>query len=315
VLGVVRGAKLVGAPFKDVAIIVLKRALTLYLTYIILVIGFTLLGWYVFAGNPNVKYGIMDGHNWLQLIWDTVSFQYIYGWADYLRFYAIYIAISPLALWLLRKGMWYIVLAVSIAIWWLFPIDFHTIPWQTVELLQPIPWQLIFFIGLIIGFHWPDITEWCAKYQKILTRYVAIPVIVIATITILINIFAAFANDFVHNAWTQMLSDRAWELRLNDFHKESLPFGRLVVFFLWFWASFLVVKKFEKPITKYIGWLLIPFGTNSLYVYTLHAIILFFVHLLFVPTIPILNFLVMCGIVALIYFAIRVNFMGKIIPH
>jgi hypothetical protein len=315
VLGVVRGAKLVGAPFKDVAIIVLKRALTLYLTYIVLVIGFTLLSWYVFADNPNVKYGIMDGHNWLQLIWDTVSFQYIYGWADYLRFYAIYIAISPLALWLLRKGMWYIVLAVSIAIWWLFPIDFHTIPWQTVELLQPIPWQLIFFIGLIIGFHWPDITEWCTKYKKALTRYVAVPVIVIAAITILINIFAAFANDIVHNAWTQMLSDKAWELRLNDFHKESLPFSRIVVFFLWFWASFLVVKKFEKPITKYIGWLLIPFGTNSLYVYTLHAIILFFVHLLFVPTIPILNFLVMSGIVALIYFAIRVNFMGKIIPH
>lgn len=315
VLGIVRGAKLVDTPFNKVATLVLKRALTLYLTYIVLVIGFTLIGWYIYPGNPNVKYGIMGGNNLLQLVWQTMSFQYVYGWADYLRFYAIYIAISPLALWLLRKGKWYLVLAASFLAWLLFPINLQTTPWQEIELLQPIPWQLIFFSGLVVGFHWPDISDWCTKYRKYLVRYVALPLVTIGVATMLWNVFAVFANEFVHTDWSQMLSNSAWSLRMNEFHKETLPFGRFLLFLLWFWTAFLLIQWFEKPVTKYTGWLLIPFGTNSLYVYTLHAIILFFVHIYFVPTIPILNFFVMVGIVAIIYMAIRTKFLMNIIPR
>jgi len=315
VLGVVRGAKMIEAPFRDVAKLVLKRALMLYVTYVVLVIGFTLIGWYSFPTNPNVKYGLMQGHSLLQLVWQTMSFQYIYGWADYLRFYAIYLAISPLALWLLRKGKWYLVLLASFALWWLLPIDFHTIPWQTIELLQPIPWQVIFYLGLVIGFHWPDITDWATKHRRILTRHVAIPVVIIGVATFAINVFTVFANDIFHTAWADALSDKAWDLRMNSFHKETLPLNRILLFLLWFWTSFFIVKRYEKFILKYTGWLLVPFGMNSLYVYTLHAIILFFVHIYLVPTIPILNFLVMVGIVALIYAAVRTKFLFKVIPR
>lgn len=316
ILGIVRGAKLVKEPFKHVASLVLKRALTLYVTATVLVIGFTLIGWYFYPGNPDLKYGIMDGGNVLRLIWETVTFQYIYGWADYLRLYAIFIAISPLALWLLRKGMWYIVLGLSLLVWFMFPIDFHSLQWETVALLQPVAWQLIFFTGLVIGFHWPDITAWWERHRKYLVRYVAIPLIAVALVTFIWNVFAVFAGEFiVRNSWTQMLSDRAWELRLEEFHKEALPMARFALFMVWFWAAFLIVKYFEKPIVKYTGWLLLPFGTNSLYVYTLHAIILFFVHLYFIDTIPIVNFLVTVGVIALIYLCVRTKFLFGIIPR
>lgn len=316
VLGIVRGAKLVSSPFRDVAKIVLKRALMLYITYVVLVIAATLLGWYLYPNDPNVKYGIMSGHSWLELIWQTLTFQYTYGWADYLRFYAIYLAIAPFALWLLRRGQWYVVLIASFLGWLLFPMDYNTIPWETLELLQPIPWQLIFFTGLVIGFHWPDITSWWHTHRKVLVRYVAIPVVIVGIITFLINVFAVFANEFiVHNAWTQFLSDRAWELRLNDFHKETLPIERFLLFMLWFWAAFLLIKRYEKTVVKYTGWLLVPFGANSLYVYTLHAIIMFFIHIYLVPTVPILNFFVMVAIVAVIYLAIRTKFLMNIIPR
>lgn len=316
ILGIVRGIKLVNEPFKKVAKIVLKRALTLYITATVLVIGFTLIGWHFYADAPGLKYGIMESHSILKLLWETLTFQYVYGWADYLRLYAIFIAISPLALWLLRRGLWYIVLLASFLVWLVFPLDFHTLSWQTVELLQPIPWQLIFFSGLVIGYHWPDISGWCKKHRKVLIPSVAIPVVAIALITFTWNVFAVFANEFiVHTAWTQMLSDKAWELRMEHFHKEQLPLARFALFMLWFWAAFLVVRHFEKPIVTYTGWLLLPFGTNSLYVYTLHAIIVFFVHLYFVDTIPIYNFLITVGVIALIYAAIRTKFLMTIIPR
>jgi hypothetical protein len=314
VLGVVRGAKLIDTPMKKVTRIVLHRAWTLYLTHIILVITFTLIGWYVFAGNPNIKYGIMEGHSWLKLIWETISLQYIYGWADYLRFYAIFIAISPIALWLLRKGYWYLVLAASFAIWYLFSIDINS-PWEQIALMQPIPWQILFFNGLVIGFHWPQISAWCSARRKVLVPYVAVPVVCIAIALLLWNVFAVFAVEFVKNPWTSEISYQAWSLRTHEFHKEQLPLARIALFFLWFWSAFLLVKWFEKPIIKYTGWLLIPFGTNSLYVYTLHAVILYFVHIFLGPTNVFANFALTIVVIGMIYTAVRTKFLMNIIPR
>lgn len=315
ILGIVRGAKLIDTPLKEVSKIVLKRAWTLYLTHIILVIGFTLIAWHVYAGNPNIKFGIMEDQSWLQLIWQTITMQYIYGWADYLRFYAIFIAFSPLAFWLLRQGKWYFVLLISYTIWLLSPIDIHSTPWEAIALMQPIPWQALFFTGLVIGFHWPDISSWCQKYKKPLTRYVAPPVIVIALGLFSWNVFAVFVQEFINANWAHQLSYDAWSLRMNEFHKEQLPLARFLLFMLWFWAAFLIVKYFEKPIIKYTGWLLIPFGTNSLYVYTLHAVIVFFVHLYFQVGSILQNLVITVAAIALIYLAIRTRFLMNIIPR
>lgn len=314
VLGVVRGAKLVDAPFKKVTQIVLKRAFTLYLTHIILVIGFTLIGWYLVANNPGLKYGIMPDHSLLKLIWDTVTLQYIYGWADYLRFYAMFLALSPIALWLLRHGKWYVVLLASFLVWFLFPLNTNG-SWQLLELLQPISWQVIFFGGLVIGFHWMPISEWCQTRRKVLTRFIAWPVITLAILLLAWNVFAVFAYEFTNAGWAHDLNHRAWELRIGPFHKEQLPLARIALFFLWFWAAFLLVKRFEKPIIKYTGWLLIPFGTNSLYVYTLHAIIVFFMHLYFQVGSIFQNFALTIAVIALIYVAIQTKFLMKIIPR
>ncbi len=314
VLGVVRGAKLVDAPFRDVATIVLKRALQLYITYVIMVIAFTLIAWNFYMDNPGLKWGVMTDQSLLRLVWETMTSQYTYGWADYLRYYAFYIAVSPIALWLLRKGKWYLVLAASFVVWLLAP-DFSTMEWHDIELLQPIPWQIIFFSGLVIGFHWPAISDWCTKRRKVLTRFVAIPLVTIATLTFAWNIFSVFAVEFIANAWTQALHDSAYSLRMDEFDKEQMPLIRFALFMLWFWAWFLVIEWLQKPVVKYTGWLLIPFGTNSLYVYTLHAVIVFFIHLYFSSTTPILNFIITAGSIALIYLAIRKQFLMKVIPR
>lgn len=315
VLGIVRGAKLVDEPLKKVAQIILKRSLQLYVTYIVLVLAFTAIAWYVYPGNPDIKFGAMADQSWWHLIVQTLTFQYTYGWADYLRFYAIFMALSPLALWLLRRGQWYILAAISTLVWYLSPINIVTMPWEQVEIYQPIPWQLLFFIGLIIGFHWPAITEWWQKYRTLLVRYVAIPVIIIAISTFCWNVFAVFAEKFVDNEWTRELAHRAWELRSIDFHKESLTLERIGLFMIWFWAAFFLIERFQKQIVRFTGWLLIPFGVNSLYVYTLHAIIVFFIHLYFRDTTLLANFLVTAGVIALIYAAIRTKFLMTIIPR
>ncbi len=117
VLGIVRGAKLIDKPFWVPAKLLLKRSLQLYITAVVLMLLFTFIGW-LFLSNPGLKPGIrLPDENIWRIIWGGLTFDYIYGWADYLRLYAIYIFVSPLAIWLLRRKLWYVVIAASLLVW------------------------------------------------------------------------------------------------------------------------------------------------------------------------------------------------------
>lgn len=315
VLGIVRGSKLIHEPFKNVAKLLVKRGLQLYITTIILVLIFTLLGWWFFMDNPGLKTGILPpGGNTLEFIWNLLTLQYFYGWADYLRLYAIFMLVSPLAMWLLRRGKWYILLLGNIAIWLLFPSS-PDVPDLTQELMQPLSWQLVFFGGMIIGFHWKQLTAWWNSLKTRTKRIVISSLLSVSLITALINIWVVFILPHYNIQEPSLLANLDYKLYIEFFDKERLPFARLALFATWFWSAFYLFRKFEPFIIRTVGWLLIPFGTNSLYVYTLHAFVIFFIHLWFQKGDLFFNLVVSVVIVALIRIAIHYRFLMKIIPR
>jgi len=130
VLGIVRGRKLVNQAISKAITLLWKRAVQLYLTSIILTLLFTIIGQF-FLNNPGLKYGIYtDWTNWGDLLWQTITLHYSYGWADFLRMYAVFIFFTPIAVWLLRKGWWYVVLAIA-------PYYGPSTPSSQVTLLSP----------------------------------------------------------------------------------------------------------------------------------------------------------------------------------
>lgn len=315
VLGIIRGAKLINHPFLDAVKLLLRRGLQLYLTSIILVVTFTLIGWWFFMDNPGLKYDIISPTtDFLDMLWQTITLRYSYGWADYLRLYAIFLFAAPLAMWLLRKGWWYIVMIISIGVWSLFPTD-PSIPDTTQELLQPLSWQLIFFTGMTIGFYWKNIFEWWLRLAPKTKKIIKIIVISLALATLLINVYLVFGKKIVDAGTAIYLNDLQYKLYINFFDKEQLPIARLTMFGLWFLASFFIFRRFESFIVKKIGWLLLPFGTNSLYVYTVHAFLIFFIHLWIKPGNIIFNFTITATTIALIWLAVRYKFLMKIIPR
>lgn len=315
VLGVVRGSKLINQPFSHVTKLLMKRGIQLYLTTIILVILFTLIGWLFFMNNPGLKNGIATpSTNIPTMLWDIVTLQYFYGWADYLRLYAIFLLVSPVALWLLRKGWWYVLLILNACVWLLFPSD-PLVPDTIQELFQPLSWQLIFFSGLTIGFHWDQITSWWRKQPQLRKTIVRWGVLSLAGIALIVNLFIAFGIKYYDLKFPGVPSDIGYKLYIGYFDKERLPLTRIVLFFLWFWAAFFLFRRFEGFIKRTIGWLLLPFGTNSLYVYTLHAFIIFFVYLWLKPGNILYNFAVSVAIVAIIRIAVHYKFLMKIIPR
>lgn len=314
-LGIVRGRNLLHLPFRVSALKILSRGAKLYVTAVVLMLLFTFIGWF-FLDNPGLKPGIRPSDEpLLAVILGGLSFEYIYGWADFLRLYAIFLIMSPLALWLLRKGKWYFVMAGSFALWLLFPWALENTS-HSAELLMPLSWQLIFFGGLTIGFHWVDIKAWWDKLTKRTRQYILIPILSIATITLVANvIFSAFATVEFGSAASIALYD---SLHATVFSKEALTWQRLTLFALWFTLGLFIFTRFETRIKKWFGWILVPFGSNSLYVYILHAIILFFAHLLLAPinsTNVFINFIGSVVILGLILLAVRSKFLFKVIPR
>ncbi len=315
VLGVVRGAKLVHEPLGKVTKLLLKRSLQLYITSVALVLAFTLVGWWLYVANPGLKYGIAPpGTNLFTLLWQTLTLQYFYGWADYLRLYAIFLFVSPLAFWLLRRGKWYVLLAGSLFVWLLFPASAQ-VPDPVQELFQPLSWQLIFFSGVTIGFYAQDIAAWWHRIPSVYRRMAAIAIVTLALATVCINAVVAFGPQYFDLSAYNVTDHRHYELYVEHFDKERLPLERLALFALWFAAAFFAFNRFKDFISRWLGWLLLQFGTNSLFVYTMHAIVIFFVHLYLQPGNVLYNFVISIACIAVIYGSLQIPFLKKIIPR
>lgn len=310
VLGIVRGRKLIDKPFSVAAKLLLKRGLQLYITAVVLFFIFTVIGW-LFINNPGVKPGIrpMDESFWSILV-NALDFNYIYGWADYLRLYAVYMFVSPLVVWLLRKGKWYIVLIASLICWYLYDYS----PLETPELSQVFSWQLIFFGGMTIGFYLDPIRDWWSSRSLKLRKLITAAVVSIAFITMLVN--------FIFVVWGPALLGQDAVQTINNalmpyLNKERLPFYRIGLFLIWFGAGFWLMNKLERYVLKHLGWLLVPFGGNSLYVYTVEAFIIFFIHLA-VPPSPssmFVNLVLSIGCLGLTWLAVRSKFLMGVIPR
>lgn len=315
VLGIVRGSKLVDKPFGHVAKLLLKRGVQLYITTVVLVLLFTFIGWLFYMDNPGLKTGIAPaGTNIFEVLWHTLSFQYFYGWADYLRLYAIFLLVSPLAMWLLRNGKWYLLLAANLFFWLLFPSG-QNVPDSTQELLQPLTWQLIFFSGLTVGFYWNDIVTWWRRRSPLQKRGMQIGVFSLAAVTFIWTFLIVFGARYFDLSFLHITSNTSYEMYMQFFDKERMPLTRFGMFLAWFWAAFYLFRRFESYIVKFLGWLLLPFGMNSLYVYTVQAFIIFFVHLYFQEGSILFNFVVSAAIIALISIMIQHKFLMKIIPR
>lgn len=311
VLGIVRGRKLLDQPFKVAARLLWKRSFQLYITSIILTLLFTVIGQF-FLDNPGLKSGIYTGWaNWPQLLWETFTLHYTYGWADFLRLYAIFIFFAPVALWLLRKGMWYVVALVSFALWTLYPL----LESDTM-VARPFSWQFIFFLGFIIGFYWQSIVAKWRSLSLTVRKTIGWSLASLFAITAIASAVLVFGHKFSGTLGVSL--DSLHHIIEQGYNKDRLPIPRLLLGTVWFWGLFYIVRRFESKIVKYAGTFLLNFGMNSLYVYTISAFVVFFTHLIIAPPglgNPLLNLLVSLLALGIVYLSLRSKTLMKIIPR
>lgn len=278
---------------KAIAIKLWRRALLLYG----LTVGFTLF-YAAWAGllpggysrQPNWEGSVAD------LVLNAATLQFHFGWADFLARYAVFMVFAPLAIWLIAKHKAWIVAAISIGTWWLW----RDIPgWQIFT-----AWQVIFMIGIIIGFYLPVIEKyfhnWHVSYKKQLWWLVvgvaaATYIAVVLRYSILPFILPHIGDTLPHT-WLDWLD------------RDSLGLGRIFIGILWFSGLYLLFRRFEQQINRFTMGALLLLGQNSLFVYSFEALVIFSIDV-FMPA-PIhvnilLNTIVGVAGISVVYIATR----------
>ncbi len=253
-VGMIRGREWLKNGWRSATKKLWLRAAQLYALAVSMTLIYTYLA-IKFGNGEGIKDGALANDSWSSVILQSLSGQYVYGWSDFLIYYAVFLFLSPLALWAIARGWSFLVIAVSIIVYLFGHGHFGML------------WQPLFFGGLIFGFYLPRLrTFWNNlndQNRKLLLRS-----------TMGITIFTLILSTlFVHFNFVE-----SWyKASLSSYFERFYGFGigRLVLAPFWFLTIFYLFKRYEMQIMRFAGWLLMPFGQNALSAYTIHAIFVF----------------------------------------
>lgn len=276
-----------------------KRAGLLYILSVVFTLAYTVWALLLPEGYPRA---IPLESSFLDITIKTLTLQYQFGWADFLARYAVFMAIAPLFVWLVAKRFAWIVLPASAAVWFF---------WRDVPILQfYTAWQLLFTVGIVLGFYLPTLEKWSKAIPHI-------PRLVLWWLFVVGMILSYGAVIMWMNVTTVDWSPPGIPpYYLHYFDKSSLSIGRLVFGTVWFIGLFFLFRRFEAKIDKVTGGFLLVFGQNSLFVYSFQAFVIFTLDVFFPAPAnsPILiNTLIYTLSLIGIYFIVR--FRYRIMSH
>lgn len=305
-IGLIRGHKDKQLPMPVVTKKILKRAFTLYVWAVLCaVISLLAVTYWKTSFNPFPP-GLDSFSPNMNDYFEIATLQSTFGWSVFLMFYAAFLAVAPVVIYLLRKNLWWLVLILSTAVWGLGQFA------QTMF----FTWQLLFFIGAIVGYHYFTLVEKWHHFQY--KTFVKVGVISAAALTVAASAFTLFAWPLVKSDWF-FISYESF-LRYRDaidpfFTRTQLLPLHLVIALLWITAIYFIFHRFEHQIYKWFGWLLLQFGRHSLFVYILQGFVVILISGIFPPTRNhFINAAITGGAILILWGLTKVKILHKIIP-
>ena len=294
-VGYVRGFKNRSLPMAEVTSKLIIRALLLYVWSVIATIIFAACIWYVplMGGSPWVP---IEKGNWLDLIYKVLTLKYTFVWVHFLTLYAVFLAASPIAVYLLRKGLAWLVA--------LFSLGILVIGWMNHnEVLQ---WQALFFIPSIAGYYLESMLDWWKKIASKRRHQLTSFFLLTTGLTIATSVITTF--------YPSLLGDISQALN-TLFEKETMSLWRLGMAFLWFTGFIMLFSIFKRRISRVFGWLLLPLGTRSLTAYILHGFVVIGVSYFTIAGDNIvINTLLGCAALLITWGLLKIPSINKIIP-
>ncbi|HET6863986.1 MAG TPA: OpgC domain-containing protein [Candidatus Saccharimonadales bacterium] len=276
------------------------RAAQLYLVGV----GFTLLyvSWVVFTHHAPVKDSLPLPFPWHHYLVQALLMRFTYGWADFLVRFALLMFAAPFVFYLLSKGKWWLAFAGIWAAWVLRGQGFT------------LAWQLIFNMGIIIGYYWQPMQQRFRKLsagrQKLikrsfLTAGLATFIFSYASVYVLSLLFFLWGDNHLPHYWQHVAFTWGWLNHdiWNWADKWTMGPLRIALFFIWFPVLYAIVRRYEQRLEHISHGIIEALGRNSLFVYSVHSVIVFTLKMYFIPptTNLLQNFLITgSGLVALV---------------
>jgi len=250
------------------------RAVQLYLGSIVLTLLFTFLASHFH--NPNIKDSIGDTSNWPHVVKETLLMRYGYGWADFLDRFAILMLMAPFAYYLIAKGKWWLMLAISFGLWAIRGQNFT------------LSWQLIYMLGMLAGFYWGELRVKSMQLQPQLRKRLIRTLLAFTAVTFAFSWACVYILSKLNqwllgnphsmpvglqsftNSWN-ILNEHIWHY----VDKWTMGPGRVILFLAWFMSLYLIIRRYENQINRFTHGLIELLGRNSLFVYISHAFIIF----------------------------------------
>lgn len=248
-----------------------SRMLKIYLWSVFLTLEITTISNFLPAGTAKDGLWIMDGYNFLELTKEAFTLRYVYGFADFLAYYAIYLFFAPLLFVLLRRFGAVVVIIISLLIW--------IFRGSNVYMAQ----QIVFVLGILFGSNFSRIQKYYTDLNSSTKLKLQKIIIVIFLSTLALSIFSSyFLKGFLSKlseAGTISVSTQAYLQKKNDvlslmFDKRTMGVGRLLLDPIWYGALLIIFTRYDKYIRNLFGGVFERWGRNSLSIFIIHSILL-----------------------------------------
>ena len=250
-----------------------RRAFLLYALTVLLTSLF--VWWGNHSDIAHIKEGLWQQPHLGEFLYKTLTMQYYYGWADFLPYYAIFMAWAPLALFACVRGYSWLVLLTSAAAYLVRGSSFE------------MAWQLLFVGMMVVGWHLPAIeakihslTPKAKQWLRSGLYATAIALVVLSALTIRVEEYMTHGYGGFATLPYIVQSAVLWLDQVRTFmtpliEKWTLEPMRLVTALTWFAALYVFVRSHEAWVNHITWGFLKALGERSLAVYVTHAIIIF----------------------------------------
>lgn len=328
VLGMVYGQKLEkGTDFRSCATRIWRRALQLWRVNVFVIASILLLRalpwpdttvlthWQPATGGQGYDLFPPASTDGWALLTHTLLLQIGPHQFQVMGLYVLVIAGAPAVLFALHRGHWRGVLAASVSVYLLnFFLGWRLGALKSEYAFPALSWQLLFYGGMVAGFH-----------HRVVFAYLAGPsarwVMRAAAAGTLVFAFAAIGNPGTA-FWPWPLPWRYEQSAFQGFYevwlaKERLAPLRLLNNLLFYAVFFRLLSLHWARCNRLLGWLLVPIGQASLYVFIWHVYLV-----LLVANTPLagvhsvgLNTLVHIAAVLLLWRMVRSRFLFAWVPR
>lgn len=186
------------------------------------------------------------------------------GQINILGFYIALLILTPGFVWLLEKRRPALLSALSWLAYCLHQhFRAHILPFQSENAFPLLAWQVLFVHGLILGYYRDRIKRFLTRHAReaLATGFL---------------LFSGFCFIVLNNPWydiprLSLIPEPIYYwIYSNFFQRTNLGLGRMLNTVVVVFVMYRILSRSWAPIQGYIGWLCIPLGKASLYIFIVH---------------------------------------------